>query len=199
MVQPAYPRDLNHGLETLYYTLRGSVSSTQKPNNPPRITTNGPQFPGQPPENSFPKTAHNTKPAGSKKEHSKHGSTPSEENDKEGRARGELNGRIRVPGVSSSSSAKGPLRIVGPKLRVNPEAEDLLLGASSPRSVGGAAKEDSHDVGVRDDKGAQNALGNRKNRVRGSVIVVKGEWDGADIKKIEADRLEKDMRRLGLL
>jgi hypothetical protein len=31
------------------------------------------------------------------------------------------------------------------------------------------------------------------------VIVVKGEWDGADIKKIEADRLEKDMRRLGLL
>ena len=52
-----------------------------------------------------------------------------------------------------------------------------MLGASNSQCVGGAAKEDSHDVGVRDDKGAQNALGNRKNRVRGSVIVVKGEWE----------------------
>lgn len=199
MVQPAYPRDINHGLETLYYTLRGSVSPTRKPKNPPRTTTNGPQFPGQPPENSVPKTAHNAKPAGSKKEHSKHGSKPSQENDKEGCAREELNGWTRAQGELFSSSSKGPLRIVGPKLRVNPEAEDLLLGTSSSRCVGGATKEDSHEVGVSGDKGDQNALKNRRNRVRGSVIVVKGEWDGADIKMLEAIRLEKDMRRLGLL
>lgn len=197
MVQPGYPHDLNHGLETLYYTLRGPCSRTQQPKSHLTIDESNPHFSDKPPKSSISRTPPDA-PVGSREQENKHASQQSGQNSRGRCTRKELNGEAGIQ--RNSPSSIGPLRIVGPKLRVDPEAKDVLLGASNPRYVSRAGKESSHEAEIKDEGDGSNVPDLRKvNPVRRSVVVVETKGDGGNDEALRFVRLGQGMEKLGLL
>lgn len=126
MVQPSHTHDFDRGLESLYYTLRGSHPRTQEP-----FTETGNSLRKHSPGGLGSESSSTGPPADGQRTAS--GSTIQQyKGDQDRRSENHLVEDSSDPRPivtqNKSSTHLAPLRIVGPTLRVDPEAEAVLLG-----------------------------------------------------------------------